>query len=81
MYVRIATSMITKVNKSFQETIIIILSVRLGSDESTSPNHLSKCIVCSASQKNLRFSLLLVAYAHYIICHALCAYYCKKILR
>jgi hypothetical protein len=56
MYVRIATSMITKVNKSFQETIIIILSVRLGSDESTSPNHLSKCIVCSASQKNLRFS-------------------------
>ena len=24
--------------------------------ESTSPNHLSKCIVCSASQKNLRFS-------------------------
>lgn len=31
MYVRIATSMITKVNKSFQETIIIILSVRLGS--------------------------------------------------
>nr|DAU91623.1 MAG TPA: Protein of unknown function DUF45 [Caudoviricetes sp.] len=24
---------------------------------------------------------LLVAYAHYIICHELCAYYCKKILR
>lgn len=69
MYVRIAISMITKVNKSFQETIIIILSVRLGSDESTSPNHLSKCIA------------LLVAYAHYIICAELCAYYCKKILR
>ena len=72
MYVRIATSMITKVNKSFQETIIIILSVRLGSDESTSPNHLSKCIVCSASQKNLRFPYcllltLIISYATHFV--------------
>jgi len=37
--------MMTKVNMSFHETIIIILSVRLGSDESMSSNCLGKCII------------------------------------
>ena len=39
--------MMTKVNKSFHETIIIILSVRLGLDESTSFSYLGKCIILS----------------------------------
>jgi hypothetical protein len=39
--------MMTKVNKSFHETIIIILSVRLGSDESMSPGCLGKYIILS----------------------------------
>lgn len=39
--------MMTKVNKSFHETIIIILSVRLGSDESTSSSCLGKYIILS----------------------------------
>lgn len=34
--------MMTKVNKSLHETIGIILSVRLGTNESTSPDYLGK---------------------------------------
>nr|DAH53991.1 MAG TPA: hypothetical protein [Caudoviricetes sp.] len=39
--------MMTKVNRSFHETIIIILSVRLGSDENTSPDYPGKYIILS----------------------------------
>ena len=55
--------MMTKVNKSLHETISIILSVRLGSNENTSPDYLGKYIivkVLAPAGKPLYFFLIIL---------------------